>query len=72
MRLFKVNNIYLNLDNIKKLHVVENSYRHSFNTFTGYADDIIITKDFKLEAGAHTQLEIIVSYIEGNHSGFKK
>ena len=65
MKLFGINNTYLNLDNITKLLVVKSTYgvtRIEYS-YAIYADDIKISKDFPKERMALQQLAEIVEYI---------
>ena len=69
MRLFEINNICLNLDNIKQIHIMPITTYSKFG-YTIYADDIPIFKKFKHQCDAIKQLEMIIECIKQGYSRF--
>lgn len=73
MRLFKINNIYLNLDNIKQLHVKDVIHYNAIEDDMYYgifADNVKIYKDFRTKSDAIKQLEKITECIEQGYTRF--
>lgn len=65
MRLFKVKNIYLNLDNIKKLEVKGIIEARRYYGYGIYADDKLIWDGFNNTKEAEEHLNILVNHMNG-------